>query len=134
MTATVVRFYTPKQGREPDLPLFEFAVPEGYPSPVDGKTPTKLNLVKHLIKHPDETYYATVDGDSMEDAGIFSGDLLVIDCSCQPTDGAVVVTLIDGEYAVVRFSLGPARLFLASDNPRPLSDVWGVVTHVIHTV
>lgn len=142
MTTKIRRFYCPKQSAGVELPFFAMAVPAGYPSPVDGETPTKLNLINFLIKHPDKTFFATVDGDSMEEAGIYSGDLLVVDRAIEAHSGSVIVAFIDGEFAVKRFSRRNGHLYLISENnkypPRQIQDdgfeVWGVVSHVIHKV
>ena len=80
-------------------------------------------------------------GDSMRDAGIHSGDILVVDRALEPTHGRVVIAALDGELTVKRLRHTGGRLFLVPENPdyAPLEvspeasfEIWGVVTFVIH--
>jgi DNA polymerase V len=76
----------------------------------------------------------------MKDAGIFDGDVVVVDRSVKPSDGAVVVAVINGETSLKLYKRGtPPRLSFANrDMPAfPLEDVsevqiWGVVTWTLH--
>lgn len=79
----------------------------------------------------------------MVDAGIYPGDLLIVDRALEPRDRAVVVAVVDGALTVKRLRRMGKRVFLASENPEypameisPQTNfhVWGVVTHVIHSL
>jgi DNA polymerase V len=122
-------------------PLALVALPGGFPSPAEDYLEGSLDLNRHLLKHPAATFYFRVTGDSMRDAGIHSGDLLVVDRSLEPKDGAVVVAVVGGDFTVKRLRVRGGRATLVAENPvhPPLPDpgefrVWGVVTFCIHGV
>jgi DNA polymerase V len=110
-----------------------------------------IDLNVELVRHPQATFYGRVVGDSMIDAGVDEGDILVIDKSLEPSDGDMAVCFLDGEFALKRISLKDPSgkksrgegLWLMPANPKysPIhiteSDdfsVWGVVTYVIKKV
>jgi DNA polymerase V len=126
-----------------ELPLYTSSVSAGFPSPADDYIENKLDLNTHLIKHPSATFFLKVSGDSMKNAGIQSGDMLIVDKSLQPTDGKVVIAAVEGELTVKRLSLVKGRVkLIPENNSYPVIDItdsqelviWGVVTHVIHAV
>lgn len=125
------------------LRIAPVAVNAGFPSPAQDYYDGDLNLNEHLIRDPDTTFIVTVTGESMIQAGIAPGDLLIVDCSRQAVSGSIVVAILDGELAVKQLWLerGTGAVLLKSANPRfpdfripQLSElsVWGVVTHCIH--
>jgi len=125
------------------IPLYLSRVPAGFPSPAEDYVDKKLDLNEHLIQHPAATFFIRVDGDSMIEAGIHSGDLLVVDRKLEPGDQSVVVASLHGELTVKRLQKKNGKLFLASENPafKPIEvdpedevEVWGVVVHSIHNV
>ena len=67
-----------------------------------------LDLNALLVKRPAATYFVRVAGDSMDGAGIFDGDILVVDRSLSPADGDIVIASVDGEFTVktLRFQSG----------------------------
>ncbi|NBV97667.1 MAG: LexA family transcriptional regulator, partial [Verrucomicrobia bacterium] len=79
------------------LPLFSAKVQAGFPSPADDHMERSLDLNEELIRNPASTFFVRVKGDSMRDAGIHTGDILVVDRSLTPTDRKIVVAMIDGE-------------------------------------
>lgn len=131
------------QGTLTECPLYSSKVSAGFPSPADDYIENKLDLNTHLIKHPSATFFLKVSGDSMKNAGIQSGDILIVDKSLEPTHGKIVIAALDGELTVKRLSLGKGRMKLVPENENyPEIDItesqelviWGVVTHVIHQV
>lgn len=123
------------------IPLFLNPVAAGFPTPAEDHVDCSLNLHELLIAHPAATFFVRVEGKSMEGAGIFSGDLLIVDRAIAPVQGKIVVAVINGEFTVKRILKKGKKLFLAAENPSfapleisPESDfqVWGVVTYVIH--
>ena len=125
------------------LPVFLGRLPAGFPSPADDYLEGKLDLNRHLIKHPAATFFVRVTGDSMIGAGIHSGDLLVVDRSLEPADKNVVVAVLDGELTVKRlFKQNEVlRLLPENLNYQPIEitaqqtvEIWGVVTSVIHAL
>jgi DNA polymerase V len=102
-----------------------------------------LDLNAHVVKHPSATYFVRVSGDSMTGAGIFDGDLLIVDRSLEPVHGRVAIVEADGQLTVKRLFKSRGRFSLHSENasypPINLPEeteviVWGVVTHVLHNL
>lgn len=125
------------------LPLYASSVSAGFPSPADDHIDIKLDLNEHLIRHPAATYFVRVQGDSMKNAGIQDGDLLVVDRSLEPQNGKVVIAVLNGELTVKRLHKTKGKIMLVPENDRyaPIEItseheliIWGVVTTVIHTV
>lgn len=121
----------------------------GFPSPATDYMTQAIDLNKELVKHPAATFYGRVVGDSMIDAGVEEGDILVIDKSLEPQDGDMAVCFIDGEFTLkhLRFSVesgtGGRKLTLVPANDRyPSIEVnegsdfkmWGVVTYIIKKI
>ena len=75
------------------LPYFEGTVPAGFPSPAEDYMETPLDLTEYLIENRAATFMMRVDGDSMKDAGILDGDLVVVDRAAKPVNGSVVVVV-----------------------------------------
>ena len=67
---------------------------------------TELDLTKYLVENKAATFMMRVDGDSMKDAGILDGDLLVVDRSAKPVNGSVVVVAVNGEHTVKKLRRG----------------------------
>jgi DNA polymerase V len=125
------------------LPYFDGSVPAGFPSPAEDYLETPLDLTDFLIDNRAATFLMRVDGDSMRDAGILHGDLLVADRAAHPQNGCVVVVAVNGEYTVKRLRRGPDCVWLEPANPLYKAirvslgedlHVFGVVKHAIHTL
>jgi len=102
-----------------------------------------MDLNESLIKHPVSAFYLRATGDSMTGAGIYPGDLLIVDRSLEATNKTVIIAVVDGEMTVKRLRLRGDRAFLEAENegypPIEITgnmdvSVWGVVTHSIHQV
>jgi DNA polymerase V len=111
-------------------------VSAGFPSPAADHEERRLDINEYLIKNPVSTFFFPVEGDSMEGAQIFSGDVLVVDRSVKARHGSVVVAFVDGERLVKRLWNRNGRIALVAENPAypPLEIregselvVWGVV-------
>ena len=122
------------------LPLFSHKVQAGFPSPADDYIEGRISLDEHLIANKDATFFVRAQGNSMVGAGIFDGDLLVVDKSIAPTSGKIVIAIIDGEITVKRLLLRDNKTVLKAENLRykdiELQEgqelrVWGVVTSTI---
>jgi len=127
------------------LPLFSNRIPAGFPSPADDHVEDRIDLNEELIRNPPATFMIRVEGNSMIDANIFSGDILIVDRSIDARDGHVIVAVVDGKFTVKRLSIKPGKVRLLPENPDPTYQpiefqdgqeliVWGVVTNVIHPV
>jgi len=130
----------PSFATELDLPLLPFDISAGFPSPAMDFSELSIDLNKHLVRRPSATYYGRVQGDSMKDAGIHDGDLLVIDKSIEPTDGKIAVCCLDGEFTLKRIRLNKEGLWLMPENeayqPIKVEEgselvIWGIVTYII---
>ena len=124
------------------LPLFAARIEAGFPSPADDYLEGALDLNQRLIKRPAATFFLRVSGNSMTGAGIFPGDLLIVDKSVTPADGMIVIAVIDGEMTVKRLYRRRGRLRLLAENPayRPINiggeqdlHIWGVVIHAVRS-
>jgi len=143
MKTKIDKIYSPDKSTKQKCPFFLVPVTAGFPSPAEDYVEDQLDLNKHLIKHPSATFFVKVKGDSMVDAGIHSGDILVVDRAVDPADKKVVIAVIDGELTLKRIRKSKGKLFLVPENKKfkPLEItnemdfcVWGVVTNVIHEV
>ena len=123
------------------LPLVSASVKAGFPSPADDHMERGIDLNEELIRNPAATFFVRVKGESMRDAGIHTGDTLIVDKSITPADRQIVVAMIDGEFTVKRFRKVNARIFLeaANDSFAPIEvgenqelTIWGAVTYIIH--
>ncbi|MBA3813522.1 MAG: translesion error-prone DNA polymerase V autoproteolytic subunit [Alphaproteobacteria bacterium] len=125
------------------IPLFESRVQAGFPSPGDDYSEGTLDLNDYLIPHKATTFFVRVTGESMTGAGIFPGDMLIVDRSLNPSDGKVVIAVLNGEMTVKRLKNNKDSLLLCSENdrypdikvtPEDEFSTWGVVTNVIHSL
>ncbi len=143
MKTIVTAVYRPDCDTHCARPLFLVPVAAGFPSPADDYIEQQLDLNRHLISHPAATFFVRVRGDSMLDAGIHSGDILIVDRALEPSDKKVVIAVIDGELTVKRIRMLDRRIYLQPENrdfePTEITSgmdftIWGVVTYVIHAL
>jgi DNA polymerase V len=122
--------------KKAEIPLFGSRPQAGFPAPGDDQIERVLDINDLVVKHPASTFFVRVEGDSMVGAGIFSGDVLVVDRSVAPKDGHIVVAAVFGELAVKRLKARGSVRELISENqeykPIKITDgedcfVWGVV-------
>lgn len=100
-----------------EIPYFLNRVRVGWPSPADDYVERPIDLNEYLIKNPAATYFVRVSGDSMIDAYIGDGAILVVDRSVEPKHKSIVVAAINGSYACKRLLTKP-KICLASENSR----------------
>lgn len=138
-----LKIYAPDSHTSSDIPLAESSVHAGFPSPADDFLEGSLDLNSLVIKHPEATFFARVEGDSMQDEGIAEGDILVVDKAIEPFDGCLAVAYVDGEFTLKRVRIEPGRIMLVPANPKyPVIEiaagqdfaVWGVVRWIIKQV
>ena len=122
---------------------FTEALHAGFPSPAADHTGERIDLVREMNPHPETTFYARVEGESMIEAGIFDNDVVVIDRSLEPQNGDFIVAYLNGEYTLKEFRLDKehncAWLIPHNNKFSPIKVneddhfvVWGVVTYAIH--
>jgi len=133
----LVMFLPDEKHGVPRPPLFASAVTAGFPSPADDFIEGALDLNKHLVRRPAATFFVRVEGASMNGAGIFAGDLLIVDRSLEARPGHIVVAVVGGDLTVKRLVQTRAGWQLMAEHPDyppiPLDDgaecaIWGVVT------
>jgi len=125
------------------LPLVAAQVEAGFPSVADDYIEGSLDLQKYLIPRPAATFFVKAKGESMLGAGIFPGDLLIVDRSISPQSGSIIIALYQGEFTVKRLVIEKGQGYLKAENPSyptiaitqvDAFEIWGTVTHVIHSV
>ena len=145
MKKNKLEFIKPEPGKGNKLGqwLVQEGISAGFPSPADDFKDVRISLDKELIKNQESTFYARVNGDSMEDAGISDGDILVIDKSLEPKNKKIAVCFIDGEFTVKRILREKGKLYLKPENKNydkikieKENDliIWGIVTYVIKSL
>lgn len=136
-------FLKPKKGNSIGQWIIEQDISAGFPSPADDFKEIRISLDKELVKNKESTFYARVNGNSMEDAGISDGDLLVIDRSLEAKNNKIGIFFIDGEFTVKRILIKEGDLYLKPENKNfklfKISEennliIWGIVTYVIKKI
>jgi len=102
---TKVDIYSTSTETPLEVSVIPSDISAGFPSPALDFTDISIDLNKQLIKHPSATFYGRVKGESMKDAGINDGDLLVIDKSIEPQTGKIAVCYLDGEFTLKRIKI-----------------------------
>ena len=101
----------------------------------------RVDLMAQLIRHPQATFLLRVRGDSMRDAGILDGSVVLVDRAIAPRHGHIVIAIVDGEFVCKTLSTRAGRMRLKAANPTypdivpkdgQSLDVWGVVVATIH--
>jgi DNA polymerase V len=99
-----------------------------------------LDFNELLIEHPAATFAIRIDGDSMTGAGIFPGDIAVVDRAREPVNGSIILALLDGAFTVKRYRIRDGAVVLQAENPAfadmqiaegQTFEVWGVITRSI---
>jgi len=133
-------FYFDASGDKVELPLYVSQIKAGFPSPADDYVDKSLDLNSYLIANPISTFFVRVEGDSMINAGILSGDILIVDKSIDNPMNKIVVALLNGEFTVKRLTKRDGSVFILPENPKYPNieitefvdfQVWGVVTGVV---
>jgi DNA polymerase V len=123
-----------------ELPFYT-SISAGFPSPADDFVEKTLDLNEFLIASPSTTFFVRVSGFSMQGAGIYENDILIVDRSIEVKNKDVIVAYLDGEFTVKRYLKKSGKHYLKPEHPDyPLIEldanetfqVWGVVTNVIH--
>ena len=133
-------FYTPETIKDSGALFFDAGISAGFPSPAEDFMENKMNLNDYVIKNPHSSYLVKVSGDSMIGAGIFDGDILVVDRSISATNNRIVIAMIDGDFLVKRLRIYNNAYYLIAESSRyaPIEvkdkelTIWGVVTYSIH--
>lgn len=125
------------------IPFFDIRVVAGFPVPLDNDEKAQdIDLIRMLCPHPEASYLIRVNGDSMIDAGVLSGDIVIVDKSNRnPSPREIAMCELNGEYTLKHFVKEDGQGWLVPANPdypririSPEDDfsVWGTVTFIIH--
>lgn len=115
----------------------------GFGAAADDYMERGIDLNEQLIRNKPATFFMKVSGNSMINAGIFDGDIAIVDRSIKPVNGKIVIAVIDGEMLIRRYEKTLNKLLLIPETPRlspidvsEFSDfkIWGVVAHIIRSV
>ena len=115
----------------------------GFGAAADDYSERGIDLNEQLIRNKPATYFFRMKGDAMREAGIFDGDVLIVDRSIKLSNGKVIVAILNGELLVRRYHQNFSSAFLIPENNRykPINlsefsdfSLWGVVTYVIHSL
>ena len=122
------------------LPLYSFKVPAGFPSPAADHIEKHISLDELFNIRAPHVYVAKIEGDSMQGAGIFSGDLVIVDRSLYAEHGDIVVAALNTEPVCKRLHMRENSCMLTSENskfpPRHVMEsdelvIWGVVKYSV---
>lgn len=113
----------------------------GFGAAADDYMERGIDLNEQLIRNKPATFFFKMKGDAMKEAGVFDGDILIVDRSLKLVNGKIIVAILNGELLVRRFHKNFSSAFLIAENERYKNinlaefsnfSVWGVVTYVIH--
>jgi SOS regulatory protein LexA len=134
---------TPDKRLAPTKRFFERALAEspvhaGLPNPIDDGEADALTIDDYLIEHPSQTVLVRVKGDSMIDAGILDGDLVVVEKAAAAKRGDIVIAIVDGQFTLKRLELDRGAFVLKPENkaypvirPEGTLEVFGVMTGLV---
>src|SRR5699024_10951718 len=112
MKVEQIRAYVPEAAERRLVAAGVGHVPAGFPSSAQDYSDTDIYLSQLLLRHELDTCIVRVSGDSMQGAGIYDGDELIVDRSIEPRDGHVVIAIVDGEMTVKRLHVTPTGVVL----------------------
>jgi len=139
-TTPTMDFYTVSTETLAELPYIEGGISAGFPSPAADFLDATIDLNKHLIKNPSTTFIAIAKGVSMKNIGIHDGDLLILDKSLEPKNGAIAACVIDGEFTLKTLMVKAKEVYLTPENEdyKPIKitefndfKIWAILTHSI---
>lgn len=127
---------------EVDVSFVDTVIKAGFPSPAQDYLTGSIDLNRELIRHKETTFLARVSGNSLQEAGIYDGDIIVIDKSLDARNGDFVVAFIDGEFTLKEFRYDEndrcAWLIPHNKDYSPIKVteendfiIWGVLTYTI---
>ncbi len=123
-----------------ELFYYEEGLCAGFPSPAEDYMEMVLDLNKLLIHNPSSTFFGKVVGNSLQEAEVYEGDILIIDKSLTPANGNITVCFIDGDFTLKFFERKADYVLLkpANKSYKPIRvtkdnnfQIWGVVTAII---
>ena len=107
---------TPEKAEAMTLPLFG-PIAAGFAAPVEEQAEEKIAITDFLVRDPSRTFVLRVKGDSMIEAGILEGDLVIVERGANPKVGDIVVGILDGEFTLKRLAKDKGKYYLHAENP-----------------
>jgi DNA polymerase V len=115
----------------------------GFPNPATDYANETIDLAREIVRHPESTFYARIIGDSMQEAGIYDGDIVVVDRALRPKNGDFVVACVDSEFTLKEYlwdavnqcvwliphNTNYQRIKVTEENNFM---IWGVITYCVH--
>ena len=138
-----IRIFKPTDKESIKNIFIEDGISAGFPSPAGDFEESRISIEKVVVKNKESTFYAKVSGESMKNAGLDDGDILVIDRSEELKNNKIAVCYLNGEFTVKRVKIEKDHLYLVPENdkyePIKVRDenefvVWGIVTYVIKKI
>lgn len=134
--------FTSAQSMGVELELAE-GLHAGFPNPAQDHAGETIDLAREIVHHPESTFYARISGNSMQEAGIFDGDIVVVDRSLEARNGSIIVACVDGEFTAKEYQYDDVNqcVWLIPHNkdyskikitPDNQFIIWGVITHCVH--
>lgn len=129
-----------QNNRGSECPLSLHSISAGFPVSVENEGKSLLDLNDLMIKNVESTFFLRVMGSSMENAGIFGGDIVVVDRSLPVRFGNIVIAYIENGFTIKRLMKEGEKIFLQPENEAyPIIEVnnpeefavWGTVTYAI---
>ncbi len=113
-------------------------VQAGWPSPAEEELVDTMSLDEYLVRHPDQTFLIKVSGDSMIDAGIHEGDLVLVERGRQPKHRDIVIAEVDHEWTMKYYEKNGKEVSLVAANkkyapikPKEELKIGGVIVAVV---
>ena len=142
MNKVKIQIYSADISTVLELPFVDGGIKAGFPSPAQDYLSESIDLNRDIIRHKESTIYGRVDGNSMQEAGMGDGDIVVVDKALEARDGDYVVAFLDGDYTIKEFRkdksgdfgwLIPHNSDYAPIKVTAENDflIWGVVTFTI---
>jgi len=139
------KIYSPKYAGSKAMTQFDIhsANATGFGAAADDYMERGIDLNEELICNKPATFFMRVSSDAMKEAGIYKGDVAIVDRSIKATNGKVIIAILNGDMLIRRFEKTKDSIRLLTDSNRlsPIMidntcegfAIWGVVTYVIHT-
>lgn len=112
----------------------------GFGAATDDYMDRGIDLNEQLIRNKPATFFMRVSGNSMVDAGVCDGDIVIVDKSVKPTNGKIVIAVVDGEMLIRRYQKTFNKMLLVAESKKYAAidvseftdfKVWGVVVYLI---
>jgi len=145
MSKLKIKLFYVEKGTEKLIPVAEEKFPAGFPRNISPHTAKIINLSDELIKNPSSTFYGQIEGDSLEDIGLFNNDYFLIDKSLTPKDGMLILGVLNGEFTIKFLHITNSKEYIllepANEEYEPIKvnefidfRIWGIITFGIKDI